>query len=199
LIRLDPSHFSLYLLEIHDQTVLKKELSAGIRSVMQEEDQVMCYQEGIRLLQLAGFEHYEVSNFAKQGFQCRHNLKYWNGDPYEGFGMGACSYTGSHRMQNVRMLREYIKRIAVNQSPCEELIEEDRETRMRNRLIFGLRKREGVRIRDFEEEFGNTPLSLFGDDGTILLEEGLLELTPDSLRLSVPGMMISNEILSLVV
>lgn len=199
LIRLRPAHFSLYLLEIHDRTALSKEIQSGNRAIMKEDDQLSCYVEGIRLLQEAGYEHYEVSNFALPGFQCQHNLKYWNGDPYEGYGIGACSYVGSYRTQNVRELNRYVERISCNLSPSKDRTEEDRETQMRNRLIFGLRKREGVHLAEFEQEFGIHALSLFQEDGASLLKEGLLELSEHHLRLSLAGMLISNEILSLVV
>lgn len=199
LIRLRPSHFSLYLLEIHDRTALSKEIQSGRRTLMNEDDQLSCYIEGIRLLREAGYEHYEVSNFALPGFQCKHNLKYWNGNPYEGYGIGACSYTGGYRTENVRELNRYIDRIASDLSPIKNRIEEDRETKMRNRLIFGLRKREGVHTTEFEQEFGTSVMSLFQAEGATLLENGLLELSEDHLRLSLAGMLISNDILSLVV
>lgn len=199
LIRLRPAHFSLYLLEIHDRTALSKEIQSGNRTIMKEDDQLSCYVEGIRLLQEAGYEHYEVSNFALPRFQCQHNLKYWNGDPYEGYGVGACSYVRSYRTQNVRELNRYIERIGCNLSPLENRTEEDRETKMRNRLIFGLRKRKGIHAAEFEQEFGIQALSLFQGEGASLLEGGLLELSEDHLRLSLAGMLISNEILSLVV
>jgi oxygen-independent coproporphyrinogen-3 oxidase len=198
-IDLRPAHFSLYLLEIHDRTALNKEIQSGNRSVMKEEDQLSCYVEGIRLLQQAGFEHYEVSNFALPGFQCKHNLKYWNGDPYEGYGIGACSYLGSYRTQNVRELSRYMERISSNRNPFQDRTEEDRETKMRNRLIFGLRKRAGIDTEEFEDEFGLQALNLFRGEAGTLLQEGLLEISGKYLRLSQRGMLISNEILSLVV
>ena len=95
LIALHPQHFSLYLLEVHESTALHKQLNAGRRELMAEEDQIACYRKATKKLQDAGYLHYEVSNFALPGFESRHNLKYWTSAPYYAYGAGACSY---HRL-----------------------------------------------------------------------------------------------------
>jgi oxygen-independent coproporphyrinogen III oxidase len=196
LIDLPPQHFSLYFLEIHEQTALSRQIQAKNVEVMPEEDQVRCYVEAIQLLQQAGYQHYEVSNFALPGYESRHNLKYWTNAPYEAYGIGACSYVNFERAKNVSSIQQYIQLLNRNESPAESKLLDDRDTVMRNALIFGMRKTEGVNRVLFQSEFGHDPASLFP---TELLDEGLMEIADSHLRLTFRGMLLSNEILSNII
>ncbi len=199
LIEFRPQHFSVYFLELHDRTLLHRQVLSGNFELMPEEGQIRSYSEAVRLLQKSGYEHYEVSNFALPGKASRHNLKYWTGAPYFAYGAGACSYVGSTRTNNVASVGEYMEAIENNELPIASIVQENKETRMRNFLIFGLRKRDGVDLSEFQTSFGMSPLALFPADGRGLLESGMLEITGNRLRLTFTGMLVSNEILSLVV
>jgi oxygen-independent coproporphyrinogen-3 oxidase len=199
LVEFAPAHFSVYMLEVHEKTSLFGQFQRGERKEMPEEDQLACYEEAIRLLEKAGYEQYEVSNFARPGYRCKHNLKYWTSAPYYGYGTGACSYVNSWRIENVPSVPVYIQRIKEGCEPVLSSMLEDRDTRMRNTLIFGLRKIEGIRPSEFQAEYEISPLTLFPENGRILLEEELLEMAEDHLRLTRSGMIVSNEVLSLVV
>jgi oxygen-independent coproporphyrinogen-3 oxidase len=126
-------------------------------------------------------------------------LKYWNGTSYYAYGVGACSYIGFDRINNVTSIEKYIEKLDKNELPAETTIREDREMQMRNALIFGLRKREGVDIATFSRAYGISPLKLFPEEGSILLESGMLEVSGPYLRLTFAGMLVSNEILCQVI
>jgi putative oxygen-independent coproporphyrinogen III oxidase len=199
LIECKPSHFSLYFLELHEHTELYRQIQSGKIGLMQEQLQIRCYTEAVRLLQEAGFDHYEVSNFALTGKASRHNLKYWNGSSYYAYGVGACSYVELNRINNISTIERYIEMVNKNELPIESIVSEDKEMQMRNSLIFGLRKRQGVDTGAFEKTYGISPLTLFPDAGNTLLEGGMLEISGPFLRLTFNGMLVSNEILSQVI
>ena len=196
LIECDPDHFSIYLLEIHEGTGLHKIIQSGRAVCMQEKHQIGCFEEAIDLLSGAGYEHYEVSNFARQGKRSFHNLKYWTDAPYYAYGAGACSYYNSTRTRNLADVQAYIEAIERGASPETERIPEDPEMRARNALIFGLRKLEGIHVAEFESLYGRSATALFGEDLASHIAGGLLELTRDHLRLTRKGLLLSNEVLS---
>lgn len=198
-IDFSPDHFSLYLLEIHEGTQLNRQLQSGEIKIMEEEAQIDCYTRAVEMLTLAGYDHYEVSNFALPGKRSKHNLKYWTNAEYHAYGAGAASFVKGVRTTNLRSVENYIRSIENKGVPVETRVTEDRETILRNFLIFGLRKTEGVDIRQFEGEFHVSPLSLFGESASTFLENRWLEIVDNRLRLTLAGMLLSNEILSVVV
>ncbi len=103
---------------------------------MQEQLQIRCYTEAVRLLQEAGFDHYEVSNFALSGKASRHNLKYWNGSSYYAYG-GSLFVHPFNRTNNISTIERYIEAVDKNELPIESTVSEDKEMQMRNSLIFG--------------------------------------------------------------
>jgi len=194
-----PEHLSLYLLELHEKTALYRQWQIGKVSLMQEDQQIECYSSAVQMMKSAGYEHYEVSNFARPGYRSRHNLKYWSGAPYAGYGAGACSFLESNRMKNSPSVLRYIGSLEAGELPVEETIQEVPDVTTRNALIFGLRKTEGVGVMEFEKEYGISPLTLFGENAARFMEAGFLETTPSHLRLTLSGLLVSNEILSTLV
>lgn len=199
LIELRPDHFSIYFIELHERTALFQQIQSGKFRLMPEEAQIQCYSTAVQLLQREGYQHYEVSNFSLPGKSSCHNLKYWNADFYYGYGLGAASYVDFIRTNNIPEIQGYIRAIQEGKLPVESTVEEDRETQMRNHIIFGMRKREGIDVTNFQSNFGVSPLSLFPEDGCNLIESGMLEVSGDRLRLTFEGMLVSNDILSLVI
>lgn len=199
LLEFHPQHFSLYLLEIHERTLLHQLTAIGTLQPMHEDAQVECYRKAIALLQAHRYEQYEVSNFALRGFESRHNLKYWDGAPYYGYGAGACAYLPPARIKNAAPLPQYIRMLNQGQLPVEAQVLEDRTEVMRNTVIFGLRKKRGISLSEFERDFGVPAASMFegGIDG--LVRDGFLETSGDRLALTLEGMLLSNDILSRVV
>lgn len=199
LIEFHPQHFSLYLLELHERTLLRQLVDIGTLAPMHEDAQVECYRKAITLLQSHGYDQYEVSNFALDGFESRHNLKYWDGAPYYGYGAGACAYLPPARIKNVAPLPQYIRMLNDGQLPVEAQVLEDRTEVMRNTVIFGLRKKRGISLSGFERDFGVPAASLFEGGIDDLIEDGFLLTSGDRLALTLEGMLLSNDILTRVI
>lgn len=199
LLEFHPQHFSLYMLELHERTLLHQLTAIGTLQPMHEDAQVECYRKAIALLQSHGYEQYEVSNFALGGFDSRHNLKYWNGAPYYGYGAGACAYLPPARIKNVAPLPQYIQMLDQGQLPVEAQVLEDRTEVMRNTVIFGLRKKRGISLSEFERDFGVPAASIFEDGIDDLIRDGFIEVSSDRLSLTLEGMLLSNDILSRVI
>jgi putative oxygen-independent coproporphyrinogen III oxidase len=191
-----PQHVSLYMLEVHEGTLLARQIQEGKVQEMAEEQQVSSFLEAVNLLKQAGYLHYEVSNFALPGYESRHNLKYWTSAPYYGYGVGACSYYEQRRIQNLREIPAYVQSITSGELPIEAETLESRETEARNAVIFGLRKTDGIDVENFKITYGIHPLSLFENKADLFLAEGFLELHEGRLRLTSGGLLLSNEILS---
>lgn len=198
LLEFRPQHVSLYLLEVHERTLLHQLVALGTLKPMGEDAQIECYRAAISLLQSHGLEQYEVSNFALPGFESRHNLKYWEGAPYYGYGAGACAYLPPARIKNVGHLPEYIRMLHEGQLPVEAQVLEDRTEVMRNTVIFGLRKKRGISLSGFERDFGVSAASMFENGIDDLLQDGFLEISGDRLALTLNGMLVSNEVLTRV-
>ncbi len=196
LIDFHPQHFSIYLLEVHEKTGLFRQIQMEKVRLMPESEQLTCFETAVSILKEAGYEHYEVSNFALPGYVSRHNLKYWTDVPYYAYGAGACSYSGTVRRKNAGDVARYIDAMEREASVVEEEITQDREMCARNALIFGLRKTNGIVISAFRTRYGIDPITLFENSAADYLDSGLLAVEADRLRLTFQGMLLSNEILS---
>jgi coproporphyrinogen III oxidase-like Fe-S oxidoreductase len=143
-IELEPEHFSCYALTIEPATPLGRKVAAGLVPPPDSELQADMYELACGALADAGFEHYEVSNWACPGHRCLHNLGYWDGRPYLGLGAGAHSYRNGMRWWNVRPPQQYMASVAKAQKPVggeERLTEEDQRL---ERLLLGLRVADGI-------------------------------------------------------
>jgi oxygen-independent coproporphyrinogen-3 oxidase len=198
LLRFRPEHFSIYLLELHENTGLHRLVERGRTAVMPEDQQIDCFQQAVKMLKESGYQRYEVSNFALAGMESRHNLKYWTDQPYYAFGAGACSYGNYRRTRNHRHVSTYIEAIEQGITIYEEEILESEDTRLRNALIFGLRKTQGVNVPAFITEYNRNPLDLFGESLDEYIRSGLVDFSNAYLRLTEQGLLVSNEILSTV-
>ena len=152
------------------------------------------YERAIDDLTAGGFEHYEVSNFAQPGHRCRHNETYWTGGEYFAAGPGAARYVAGRRETNHRSTTTYLKRVLAGKSPVAEIETLDRENAARERLVFGLRRLEGVDRVRFEEYTGYTIEQLAGPSLQTFLDQGLLENTATHLRLTRRGLLVSDSL-----
>jgi oxygen-independent coproporphyrinogen-3 oxidase len=181
--RLDPPHVSIYMLEIDDDSRLGHELRlGGIRYFANEtpsEDQTAGFYEiAVERLATLGIARYEISNFARPGFESRHNLKYWKLEHYAGFGADAHSFDGRTRTQNPESVEDYVDRRTPESTPANALEE---------RFFVGLRLMRGIRPEPEEWARFDQPIRRFADAGLLETEDGVLRLTPR-------GVMLSNEI-----
>lgn len=145
LIKLEPTHISTYSLILEDHTKLKIE---GAEYISEDVDYKM-YETICDKLKKQGFIHYEVSNFALEGYESRHNLNYWNNGEYYGFGMGASGYKDAFRYENTKNIHEYIKQ---NFRASEALM--THKEQMDNEIMLGLRKIKGIDINEFYNKYG---------------------------------------------
>ena len=142
----------------------------------------------------AGLEHYEVSNFARPGHRCRHNETYWLGKTYFAVGPGAARYVAGRRETNHRSTGTYLKRVLAGESPVADAETLSDEDRARERLVFGLRRLEGISPPQFLAETGFDLLSLGGSPLQKWLAQGMLSLSPTHLRLTRQGLLVSDSL-----
>jgi oxygen-independent coproporphyrinogen III oxidase len=191
-LQLRPDHVSTYGLTYEKGTPFWTRRQHGELRLVAEEDEARMYEMAIDVLTAAGYEHYEVSSFALPGHRCRHNQVYWTGGEYFGVGPGAASLIGGTRRTNHRSTWTYIQRLSRNESPvaeCETLSPADRG---RERLVFGLRRLEGIERRRFQAETGFTMEQLVGDVLAQYIAAGLLNDDGCRVRLTRKGLLISD-------
>jgi len=189
---LGPEHLSLYPLSLEKGTPLWGRVERGEVRAPDDDLAAEMYLLAEKLLE--AYRHYEISNWAKPGYECRHNLTYWRNEGYLGFGAGAHSYYGGRRSWNVAWPEEYIRRLKAGQSATEgeEVIEAPLE--MTETLFMGLRLSEGVEFEGFQHRFGRDLSSLYGPQLRELVARGLLEVNGRGIRLTPRGRLLGNEV-----
>ena len=192
---LNPDHLSFYLLEVHSGTPLAEHIRRGLQPVPDDDLAGVMYQWMIEHASAAGYEHYEISNLCRPGFHSRHNVKYWTGEPYFGFGCSAHSYDGqTRRWSNHRDVLKYVEMIENGESPFvaeQELSEADVRAEA---LFLGMRLMRGVDVRRYRESFGVDLREVHAADLDRFRKAGLLEFEGDLIRLTRTGALLSNEV-----
>jgi len=193
--KLEPEHVSVYLLEVDEGSRLGKELLAGgVRysagAVPNDDLMADFYEMACEFLEAAGYHHYEISNWAKPGFESKHNLKYWRREPYLGFGAGAHSFSGTERWANAHDAAEYVGAIQAGRLPAEQLEAVTRESALEEELFLGLRQLDGIDVRRIEREYGVALETRFGP----LESAGLVRRDGDVVRLAPARLSVSNEV-----
>ena len=191
-IELNTSHVSTYGLTYEKGTTFWSRLHQDQLTEVEEDLQRSMYLSAIETLCQAGFEHYEVSNFAKPGQRSRHNEAYWAGQEYYAAGPGAARFLDGVRETNHRSTTTYIKRVLNNESPIAEREELTAEQLARERLVLGLRRLEGVNLEQFHPATGYKIENLAGEEITRLVKLGMLEQNDTHLRLTQEGLLISD-------
>lgn len=188
-INLNPSHISVYSLIVEENTIIYNLIEQNKIVLPDEELERNMYWYVKNYLELGGYEHYEISNFAKKGKMSLHNLDCWNQKEYVGFGVSAHSYLNRKRFCNIGVLEEYIKDFK-NTKEVQE-VQSFYETKQEY-MLLGLRKIKGVCISDFKNKFGENPIFLFKNELNKLIEEGLLEITTNNIKLTNKGLNFAN-------
>ncbi len=198
---LEPEHISFYSLQLEEGTAFFKEFEMGkLTEVTDEIDRAM-YHAGIKLLKEKGYERYEISNFAKRGYESRHNLKYWEMAPYLGLGLGASSFIDNIRVMNVCSLDEYFNLTGKGLAPSAEVHENSEHDNVAEAVFTGLRKVEGIRYEDVlgsYEKFWEYYSDVF-EEALEYEREGKIVIGEDGMRLTDEGIDISNSIMALFV
>ena len=199
-----PEHMSLYMLDLKEGTQLYSQLKRGARPQLDDDLTAKMYRMMIELTASAGYEHYEISNFARlkserspnkvSSFRSKHNMKYWSGTPFLGVGCGAHSYDGTSRWFNVLKSDTYIEQVSKNGTALAERTELTEEDRASEALFMGLRLKEGVSLASFQSEYGVNVLERYAKDLPRLAEAGLIEVGGGRLALTPAGRLLSNEV-----
>ena len=195
LLSLRPDHVSIYLMEIDEGSRLGLEvLTGGTRysaSALPEDDSMAAfYDRACARLAAAGYVHYEISNWALPGLESRHNLKYWQRQPYCGFGAGAHSFNGRQRWANAHDPSAYVTTISQGRFPIEQFADVSRDEALEEELFLGLRQLGGIDLSRIESEYG-TNLQPRVEELRAL---GLVEWNGTRLRLSPDRLTVSNEV-----
>ena len=191
-IALEPGHISTYGLTFEQGTTYWSRKSRGELAESDEDLQREMYAVTIDRLIAAGYEHYEVSNFALPGCRSRHNQVYWSGDGYFAAGPGAARYVNGVREMNQRSTTAYLKSVLAGESPVAEREELSAEARARELLVFGLRRLDGISRRDFQSRTGFEVDQLVARPLQKFVDLGLLTDDGDQIRLTREGLYVSD-------
>lgn len=172
IIRLAPEHISAYSLILEEGTPFYQKYNSGCYPLPDEEQERLMYRETEQILAQAGYERYEISNYAKKGYACRHNLVYWQGGDYLGLGLGSSSYMDGVRFHNTTDFNTYVNQGAY----VEDREELSVQAKMEEFMFLGLRVMAGVSGTEFEKRFGKTMEDVYGDVLRKHEEEGLLQI-----------------------
>jgi oxygen-independent coproporphyrinogen-3 oxidase len=195
LIALHPEHVSIYLLEVDEGSRLGRELiTLGTKysapAVPSDEQMADSYDLARSQLAAAGYEHYEISNWAQPGRASRHNLKYWRREPYLGFGAGAHSFNGSTRWANAHDAAQYVAAIQSGKLPAEQIEQVSPQQAHEEGMFLGLRQLAGINLDQFEPAYAATLTAKL----TPLESAGLIERNGSVVRLAPEKLSISNEV-----
>ena len=195
LVELAPEHVSVYLLEVDEGSRLGAELLRGGKrysagDVPGDDEMAEFYETACSVLEAAGYQHYEISNWAKPGFASRHNLKYWRRMPYLGFGAGAHSFSGTERWANAHDAAGYATAVTAGRLPVEQLEKLTPESALDEELFLGLRQLEGIDVARIERKYGVSLGSRFER----LTSAGLIEREGSLVRLAPGRVSVSNEV-----
>ena len=192
-IALDIPHMSLYSLILENHTVFMNRMRRGKLPLPKEDLEAEMFEYIIAELEKAGFEHYEISNFSKPGFESRHNLMYWDNAEYYGIGAGASGYVYGVRYRNHGPIRHYLEAVEAGNARVQEEVLTLKE-KMEEEMFLGLRKKSGVSKKRFEEKFGISFEDQYGAVVSELSEQGLLVLDRDIVRMTKQGLFLGDTV-----
>jgi oxygen-independent coproporphyrinogen-3 oxidase len=191
-IALRPEHLSIYMLD-HEERSAWTKLPPGVPD---ESDYAQFYTEAEELLDAAGYHHYEISNWALPGRECRHNLGYWSGVPYRGIGVGAHSFDGLRRFWNTPSLQEYAERLDSGHLPLagEETL--TTQIQLEEAFMLGLRQAAGIDVPAVGDRFGFEFSQQWRTRVEQLQEAGLLQFDGSRLQLTRSGRLAANSVIA---
>ncbi len=199
-VGLGPDHISAYGLEVHQETVLCKQIDDGLFKVSEEDIQADMYLNCITFLSDKRMIQYELSNFAKPGKECKHNLLYWRNENYLGFGAGAHSHIDNLRFKNADNPISYIKKLKTGQDVSEKYEELSDSIALSETIFLNLRLIDGINLEEFEAKFGFKLHDVYSRQIDDLVKKELLVYHPPSgaggenLRLTKKGLLLANQV-----
>lgn len=192
---LQPEHISVYSLILEDGTYLADNIDKFPPVPDEDEDRRMYHMTKERL-HSAGYERYEISNYSRKGFECRHNLLYWNRGEYYGFGCSAAGFIGNERYSDIRDVKKYIELDGDIEKLHEKIEILTKEDAIEEFMFLGLRKMAGVDVMDFQRRFGVPIENVYAKEIEYNIDKGLLIRQGDMLKLTEYGTDICNTVMS---
>ena len=189
IINLNPEHISVYSLILEEGTALYKKNEENIIELPDEELERNMYWYVKNTLENNGYIHYEISNFAKEGYESKHNISCWKQEEYIGFGINAHSYVDGIRYSNTENIEEYIENF-------DKTIHEKQsiEDMQKEYMLLGLRKINGISVQEFKNKFGDNPIFLFRNELSKLVQGDLVEIDGDIIKLTNKGLDLANQV-----
>ncbi len=190
IIMLKPEHISVYSLILEENTPMERLVDQGKLKLPSDEAERRQYHYVKNILELNGYIHYEISNFAFPTKQSKHNCNCWEQKEYIGFGVSAHSYISKKRYSNTNNLNQYLEKNLNEIKTINEI--QNQESQEKEYMLLGLRKLDGVQITKFKEKFGKNPIYIFRNEIKKLVEQGLLEIDLDNILLTSKGLDLAN-------
>jgi len=195
-VAMKPEHLSLYLLEVHEATPLAEQIRSGRQPKPDDELAAAMYEFMVEELTAAGYQQYEISNFARPGFESRHNSKYWRLDPVYAFGVSAHSFDGSDRYANDRDTARYVEKI---ESEATAEVMREKIDVASEYAFLGLRLAEGLDLDDYRRKFGIDLEEKYREELEEARRNALIELDAGHMVLTERGKVFSNDVFSIFV
>lgn len=190
--RLNLPHYSIYSLILENKTVFYNLMRQGKLNLPTQDEEAEMFQLVIARMQAEGFDHYEISNYGKPGYESKHNLIYWANEEYFGFGAGAHGYLSGRRYQNFGPIQHYLQGIRSGSAVLREKVLTQAE-QIEEEMFLGLRRRKGVDLDHFEAKFKLDAKELYAEQIARLKEEGLLMQKGQQIALTPHGLFLGNE------
>ncbi len=187
-------HVSIYFLTLHENTRLYFDVQRDRTSMLTDDAMIDLYQWSVEFLRTHGFHRYETSNFARAGYESRHNTAYWEHKSYKGFGLGACSFDGTSRFKNQENLTAYLEGIERGADVSVSTEKLTYEQLHLEKVMLGLRRSCGVEIKDLVDGLSSDQLELVRQNIALFKESGLIQEIGDRLVLTDAGFVVQDEI-----
>jgi oxygen-independent coproporphyrinogen-3 oxidase len=191
---LGAEHYSVYSLIVEPKTVFYNLMQKGKLHLPPQEREAEMYELVMDEMERHGLKQYEISNYAKPGFESQHNLTYWSNEDYFGFGAGAHGYVDGIRNVNAGPVKHYLELIEQTGFPYKETHQVTKTEQIEEEMFLGLRKIEGVKSADFQAKYGASPEALFPSVLEELEEKGLIVKDDIGIRLTRKGKLLGNEV-----
>lgn len=194
IVNLNPSHISAYSLILEEGTKLYYMYENNEFDVIDEDTDINMYNYTINYLKDNGYNQYEISNYAKDKFECDHNILYWKCNHYIGLGPGASGYINDFRYSNAKSLREYREKLSLNEKPIESKDNLTIDDKIQEKIFMGLRMNEGIKFKDFKKEFNINFKEKYREKITKLKKRNLINEDIAGIKLTQAGREISNSV-----
>ena len=193
-LELDLPHYSIYSLILEHKTVFYNLMRQGKLPLPTQDEEAEMFQMAMDAMEQSNHKHYEISNYAKPGYESRHNLHYWNADEYYGFGAGAHGYVKGERYQNKGPIQHYLEPLRQGELPILQSQPLTRQAKIEEFMFLGLRKMSGVTYREFAYRFNCSMMSIYQEVIMDLVEQGLIIRDDHGIRLSQKGKFLGNNV-----